>query len=430
MRTTTMRGTRARVATVTVTARRGAVVRVTRRTTTTAREGRRGGATATGAVGVGVGGGERRRRRRGEEEEAAVNAMGAMTTVARTDARGRGREVRARAVLGGAGREEEEGDAAATASAGVGRLLLIFVAMAYGTLTVTLKLVFESQGAPTAGVLGGVRGLMTVLCFAPMLAGKNSTGGPGDKTGPAFWRSAAELALWNIGNQGLCNVALLFTDATRVSFFTQASIAFTPFIASLGGDRVSTMTWLGCALAFVGVAVLGMDGGAAAAELGGSFNLGDWLALAGAASYSMYIYRIGMFAKQGFSGQGLQIWKNAFLGLMYGAWALSDVYAYSSGAIGASIPWADWQNWKIWALIAFSAIIPGCVADLTQAKGQETVSASESSVILAGEPLFAALFGAIFLGEFLGPMGYLGGGLIVAGGLVAAEIFKPKSTSK
>ena len=49
---------------------------------------------------------------------------------------------------------------------------------------------------------------------------------------------------------------------------------------------MSTMTWLGCALAFVGVAVLGMDGGAAAAELGGGFNLGDWLALAGAASYS------------------------------------------------------------------------------------------------------------------------------------------------
>ena len=40
---------------------------------------------------------------------------------------------------------------------------------------------------------------------------------------------------------------------------------------------MSTMTWLGCALAFVGVAILGIDGGAAAAELGGGFNLGDWL---------------------------------------------------------------------------------------------------------------------------------------------------------
>ena len=109
----------------------------------------------------------------------------------------------------------------------------------------------------------------------------------------------------------------------------------------------------------------------------------------------------------------------------------SDRVPFSANQIGVlSIPWADWQNWKVWALIAFSAIIPGCVADLTQAKGQETVSASESSVILAGEPLFAALFSAICLGEFLGPMGYLGGALIVMGGLVTAEIFKPKSAAE
>ena len=90
-----------------------------------------------------------------------------MTRVVRSvvvgETEGRGREVRARAVLGAGSEEEEEGDA--TGSVAMGRLLLVFVAMAYGTLTVTLKLVFESQGAP-AGVLGGVRGLMTVLCFA------------------------------------------------------------------------------------------------------------------------------------------------------------------------------------------------------------------------------------------------------------------------
>ena len=141
------------------------------------------------------------------------------------------------------------------------------------------------------------------------------------------------------------------------------------------------------------------------------------------------LYRIGSFAKQGFSGQGLQIWKNAFLGVMYGAWALSDVYVQF---------WCHRSFHSVGRLAkleglgpgAFSAIIPGCVADLTQAKGQETVSASESSVILAGEPLFAALFSAICLGEFLGPMGYLGGALIVTGGLVTAEIFKPKSAAE
>ena len=330
------------------------------------------------------------------------------------------------AVLGG-GDAEAADDAATRRAKNQGRLLLVLVAMAYGSLSVSLKLVFESAGAPTAGVLGGVRGLMTVLCFAPMLMAKDSKGGEGFETDAGFWRSAAELAFWNLGNQGLCNVALLFTDATRVSFFTQASIAFTPFIASLGGDKVKSMTWLGCALAFCGVAVLGMDGGAAA-ELGGSFNLGDLLSLAGAASYSMYVYRIGQFAKQGFSGQGLQVWKSVFLAAMYGSWMLYDVFAFTSGVPGAAVPWAGWRNVKMWILLAFTAVVPGCLADLGQAKGQETVSASESSVLLAGEPLFAAVFGAVTLGEFLGPMGYVGGALIVFGGLVAGDVFASKKS--
>jgi drug/metabolite transporter (DMT)-like permease len=83
----------------------------------------------------------------------------------------------------------------------------------------------------------------------------------------------------------------------------------------------------------------------------------------------------------------------------------------------------------VWALIAFSAIVPGCVADLTQAKGQETVSASETSVLLAGEPLFAAIFAAVTLGELLGTMGYVGGALIIFGALVAGDVFTKKKTA-
>ena len=60
------------------------------------------------------------------------------------------------------------------------------------------------------------------------------------------------------------------------------------------------------------------------------------------------------------------------------------------------------------------------MADVVQAKGQESVSASETQVILSGEPLFAALLGAVFLGEVLGPLGYLGGGMLLSGGLMCS----------
>ena len=67
-----------------------------------------------------------------------------------------------------------------------------------------------------------------------------STSKPADDA--TFWRAAGELALWNLVAQGACNVALLFTDATRVSFLTQASIAFTPILVAITGGRVGAAT--------------------------------------------------------------------------------------------------------------------------------------------------------------------------------------------
>lgn len=40
-------------------------------------------------------------------------------------------------------------------------------------------------------------------------------------------------------------------------------------------------------------------------------------------------------------------------------------------------------------------------------------------MLLAGEPLFAAVFGAVILGEMLGTMGYVGGAALIAGALLA-----------
>ena len=129
-------------------------------------------------------------------------------------------------------------------------------------------------GPPSAGVIGAVRAVFAALCFVPMIAeeaGKNrrsvaagpardessidrsadrSTSKPADDA--TFWRAAGELALWNLVAQGACNVALLFTDATRVSFLTQASIAFTPILVAITGGRVGAATWAGCAVAVAG----------------------------------------------------------------------------------------------------------------------------------------------------------------------------------
>lgn len=309
-----------------------------------------------------------------------------------------------------------------------GRLLLGLVALSYGGLCVSLKMVFMRAGPPSVGTLGMVRGFMVLLCFVPQLLDSFKKNQSGEvKLDKTFWTAALELATWNFLAQGCCNVALLFTEATRVSFLTQASIAFTPFIETFFGETVKKLVWFGCAVALLGVVILGMDpGGGKSVELAASvlpksfeFNVGDIIALGGALTYSLYVFRIGAFTKLGMDGSQLQAWKSFFLAIMYSAWGFTDFILHKVGMTTTAL-FAGWKDPVIWLLIAFSAIIGGYLADIWQAKGQESVSASETQVILSGEPLFAAMLGGVFLGEMLGPMGYVGGALLLSGGLMCS----------
>ena len=332
----------------------------------------------------------------------------------------------------GGGALATSSDDEAPKSVWYGRALLVFVAAAYGSLSVAFKYVYSLPGPPSAGTIGAVRGVMAALCFIPMLLKdrKDQANGEGEAakahaehgvTSKKFWLAAAELAFWNLAAQGACNVALLFTDATRVSFLTQASIAFTPVLVSISGEKVPVVTWAGCILAILGVVALGFDGGgsAAAGAAAGGLNIGDIIALFGAASYSLYIFRISTFGREGLPGNLTQAWKTMILAVLYLGWAAFDWFRWAQSPALYAAPWAGWTNPLAWLVLAFSAIVPGYFADVCQAKGQETVNPSESQVLLAGEPLFAAVFGAVLLGESLGTYGYVGGAGLVVGAILA-----------
>jgi len=102
----------------------------------------------------------------------------------------------------------------------------------------------------------------------------------------------------------------------------------------------------------------------------------------------------------------LQAGKTAILAILYSGWALAAAFAAFAGgaatsnaagaaASGAAAGWAAvgnlWPGWRsgsAWALLAFSAVGPGAVADLLQQVGQTAVGAAEANVILTSESLF------------------------------------------
>lgn len=265
-----------------------------------------------------------------------------------------------------------------------------------------------------------MRGVLAALCFVPLLWHSRAQL---PKQPRAFWAAAGELAVWNFLSQGLLNVALLYTDATRVSFLAQTAIVLTPVFAACSGQSVAAGIWAACAAALAGVALLASDGGAAVAAAATpaiALSVGDMLALGGAATSSLYIFRIGELGKRGLSSDLTQAVKVALIGGLYCVWAAFDCARVLASGAPLTVMWPGYTSLLAWAVLLYSAVVPGALADVLQARGQKLVTASEAQVILASEPLWTALLGVCLLNERLGRSGWAGGALIVFSVLLAS----------
>ncbi len=70
------------------------------------------------------------------------------------------------------------------------------------------------------------------------------------------------------------------------------------------------------------------------------------------------------------------------------------------------------------------SIVAGGIAFTLQAVGQRYTTASQAAIFLSSEAIFAALFGAMLLGERLPPTGLMGCALIFAA-IIAVEALPP-----
>ena len=320
------------------------------------------------------------------------------------------------------------------AEAGTGRLLLVLVAAMFASMTVAIRFVYVQPSPPSASVLSAIRGLMAAACFAPLLV---SRAGQLKSAPPGFWRAVLELASLNVGFQSLLNAAVLYSDATRAGFLFQGCVVFTPLLCVLSGRPVTLTTWLAAAAAALGVALLALDGGAAAAAAGG-LSVGDALALGAALGYSLFILRLSEYGARGLSTDMTQACKCVVMAAMYALWVLVDcsraglptVDALRALWPGAALPFgASATATACWAALLYSAVVPGALADVLQARGQRTVPAAEAQVLLAAEPLWTALLGVLLLGETCSPAGWAGGAVIVAAVATASgglDAFKSK----
>jgi len=177
----------------------------------------------------------------------------------------------------------------------------------------------------------------------------------------------------------------------------------------------SLWTWIGVALAFVGLYFLTIPGGAGVSLA--SLNLGDLLTLACAVAFAFQIISVGHATSH--DQQGYPFEHIAFVQVATAAVLMAISFPLLEH------PHVVWSAAVIWAIM-ITGILATAVAFSIQAWSQQFLPSTHTALIFALEPVFASLTSWLLLHEHLGSRALLGGALILSG-IVMAEVIGARS---
>ncbi len=224
---------------------------------------------------------------------------------------------------------------------------------------------------------------------------------------------------------------LQFTQASRAGFITGLSVVFVPVLSAVFLRlRPAPRVMAGVALALVGLCLLFLvpAGGVAAAP--GS-SLGDALVLTGALFFAFHITTLGRY-----SGTRVRTFREtgALATLQVGVAAIiyvaSSAFQVLAGGPDVFLPAAAGPGRPlvppaVVGALLLTGLLATAGAFFVQTAAQRHTPPNHTALILASEPVFAAAFGWLLLGERLGPLPLVGCLLILAG-MVIAELPESK----
>ena len=155
-------------------------------------------------------------------------------------------------------------------------------------------------------------------------------------------------------------------------------MVFTPIAAWVLMRRaIEPLTWVGVALAVVGLAFLSLRGW--------SIGFGEILTLFGAIAFALHIVNLGRWATRE-SAYGLAVIQLGVVSVVCSALGCLD---------GFELP----QSKSNWLAIIFLAIFATAIAFFVQTWAQSVISPTRAAVVMTMEPVFATLFAVLFIDE-------------------------------
>ncbi len=274
----------------------------------------------------------------------------------------------------------------------VGVAVLVLVTLIWGTTFVVVK---ETLAAMPVPVLLALRFSVAAACFAWVPFRR------------AALRPALILGLLAFAGFGTQTLGLSITTASKAAFITGLSVVLTPMVAAAWfRHRIPARAWAAAAVAVAGLGLMTLRGG----ELSG-VNGGDLWVLGTALAYAIYIVYLGRVADAApaLSLAGMQHLPMAGLAWLWALPQLGRLQEVPPAAYGA---------------IVYLAVVCTALIAVLQVYAQRVVPAHLAALIFVLEPVFAAAFAFVLLGERLGPVGWAGGALVVAA-MAIAEL-RPK----
>ncbi|HEY9592878.1 MAG TPA: EamA family transporter, partial [Spirochaetia bacterium] len=196
----------------------------------------------------------------------------------------------------------------------------------------------------------------------------------------------------------LQQIGLLTTTAGKGGFITGLYVVLVPILGLFGGQRAGWSAWVGAVLSVVGLFLLSVTDSL-------SIGTGDLLVLIGAFFWAGHVQAVGWLSRRTdpILLACLQFVVCAIASLVA---ALVFEQPRFSGIIDGIVP------------ILYGGLLSVGVAFTLQVVAQRNAPPAHAAILLSLETVFAALGGAVLLGETLSPRGIVGCVVMFVGMLV------------
>lgn len=285
-------------------------------------------------------------------------------------------------------------------------LVLVVVTAIWGSTFIVNRVVLET--APP---------LLFVLSRFALAAAVLYVVARGRPRTPNLTRDSAAVGILLAAGIGFQVAGQLFTTASKAAFVTGLSVPLTPVAGYLmTRKKPSKENFVGLVIAALGFAVLTWPKDAAS-----GFNTGDLLILVTAVSYAVLIVIVSETAGS-HDVRWYSFGQIVFAAIGVGAVRLALApFIRGKGAFLAAEARPLVFDRTIVFSILWMALVATVVTFLAQTWAQARMPATHAAILFALEPVFTALFAALFLGERMSRRDWAGAGLVLAG-IVVSEL--------